>query len=512
MKALKVSIVVLSLILILCCNASSQTKLVMDLTKTNIPVLPGDQGNRSVYSVGGDSQIWLKVYLLNVANLVGYQVKFSFDKTKLKWKNFCYTEVEPYTDENNPLTVVNEVRNLSSDTTTFELARSRGQNGNAINVDTMWIATIKFVTNFEYLEDSTKISWQRGQLELKGQEDLVEISKENMENGGINCEPEIYVPASEGTVTDVDGNIYKTVKIGDQWWMAENLNVTRYQNGEAIPKVTDNIEWVNLSTGAYCICNDSATIAATYGNLYNWYSVNDNRNIAPVGWRVPTDADWKELEKYLGMSQSDADDTGHHRGNSENIGGKLKEVGTTHWNYPNMGADNSSGFSALPGGIRGYSFDIDYINMGNSAHFWSSTEDFTDFAWFRELNYSYSGVLRGTTDERCGLSVRCVREATATSIKNNENEGIPSGYKLHQNYPNPFNPETKIRFSLKKPGDVSLKVYNTLGQEVAELINRNMEVGSHSVSLDASKFASGVYFYVLKVNEFKAVRKMILLK
>ncbi|MBT5269507.1 MAG: hypothetical protein HOL70_08685, partial [Candidatus Marinimicrobia bacterium] len=117
------------------------------------------------------------------------------------------------------------------------------------------------------------------------------------------------VDCTKETVTDIDGNVYETVKIGDQIWMAENLKVTHYRDGSAITQVTDNTAWSNLSTEAYCIYDNNASNEVdTYGALYNWYAVSDGRNIAPEGWHVPTDAEWKELEMYLGMSQPDVDD------------------------------------------------------------------------------------------------------------------------------------------------------------------------------------------------------------
>lgn len=147
----------------------------------------------------------------------------------------------------------------------------------------------------------------------------------------VSCKKD---PASSNepmTVTDIDGNVYKTVTIGNQAWMAENLKVMRYRNGDAIPNVTGGTDWSNLSTGAYCSYDNDDNNIDTYGLLYNWYAVDDSRNLAPEGWHVPTDEEWKELEMYLGMSQSEADDTGY-RGTDE--GGKLKEVGTTHWQSP----------------------------------------------------------------------------------------------------------------------------------------------------------------------------------
>lgn len=207
------------------------------------------------------------------------------------------------------------------------------------------------------------------------------------------------------TVTDINGNVYRTVKIGDQWWMAENLKVTHYRNGDTIPNVTDDSEWANLSTGAWCVYGNDESNADTYGYLYNLYAVDDSCNIAPKGWHVPTDEEWKTLEMHLGMSQSEADDYGY-RGTDE--GGKLKETGTTHWNSPNNGATNESGFSALPGGYRYLNGDFKY--MGYYAYFWSSTEYYSDLAWGRYLDCGSSGVYRYNFAKQCGLSIRIIRD------------------------------------------------------------------------------------------------------
>jgi len=196
-----------------------------------------------------------------------------------------------------------------------------------------------------------------------------------------------------GTVTDIDGNTYQTVKIGDQWWMAENLKVTHYRNGDAIPNVTDVSEWSNLTTGAYCNYNNDDNNANTYGSLYNWYAVDDSRNIAPDGWHVPTDAKWQTLVDYLGGDAI--------------AGGKMKETGTSHWKSPNTGATNESGFSALPGGYRGYTGL--FADVGDYAYFWSS-KWYGSTAWYRGLLYDYSGVYRGNFSHQNGYSVRCVRD------------------------------------------------------------------------------------------------------
>jgi uncharacterized protein (TIGR02145 family) len=203
------------------------------------------------------------------------------------------------------------------------------------------------------------------------------------------------------TVTDIDGNTYRTVKIGKQWWMAENLKVTHYLNGDAIPRVGNEIDWSNLVTGAHWNEYD----AKSYGLIYNWYAVSDSRIIAPMGWHVPSDQDWMELEMSLGMSRSEADEFGW-RGREE--GGKLKETGVFHWYEPNAGATNESGFSALPVGWR-YATG-GFPDMGSDACFWSSSEAQDTLALHRNLNYQHSDVYRGKMDKRYGFSVRLISD------------------------------------------------------------------------------------------------------
>jgi uncharacterized protein (TIGR02145 family) len=206
--------------------------------------------------------------------------------------------------------------------------------------------------------------------------------------------PEPDCGIETGTVKDIDGNTYATVKIGDQWWMAENLKVTHYRNGEIIPNVTDNSTWAGLTTGAYCEYNNDIANVAVYGRLYNWYAVDDNRDIAPAGWHVPTDAEWQILVDYLGGDAA--------------AGGKMKDTGTVYWVIPNTGATNESGFTGLPGGIRdasGY-----YGSREHIASFWSSTGIDNGNAWSRHLNYYDATIYRNSRDKVSGLSVRCVKD------------------------------------------------------------------------------------------------------
>jgi len=224
-------------------------------------------------------------------------------------------------------------------------------------------------------------------------------------SGGPAPDPNCCESDCPPTVTDYDGNVYQTVLIGDQCWMMENLKVTHYRNGDPIPHVTDGGTWSGLSSGAYCEYDNDPSHVPTYGRLYNWYAVDDSRGLAPEGWHVPSDDEWKQLEMYLGMSQAEADAYGW-RGTDE--GGKLKESGTTHWNPPNEGATNESGFSALPGGYRGSGGN--FGSMGVYAYFWSFTELDSNYSWYRGLSYGLSQGDRVSYSKQYGFSVRCVRD------------------------------------------------------------------------------------------------------
>ncbi len=218
----------------------------------------------------------------------------------------------------------------------------------------------------------------------------------------LYCEKNPVDDQQEETVTDVDGNVYQTVIIGTQIWLQSNLKVTHYRNGDPIPNVTDDTAWGNLTTGAYCNYDNevakrsddkNVSDVATYGRLYNWFAVNDSRNIAPAGWHVPTDAEWRALMNYLG---------------GESIaGGKMKEEGTTHWQSPNTGATNESGFTALPGGYR-VNYGV-FAGIGTLGYLWSSTEYNTSLAWFRNLSYDSAAVRRSVTDKQVGFSIRCIK-------------------------------------------------------------------------------------------------------
>ncbi len=211
---------------------------------------------------------------------------------------------------------------------------------------------------------------------------------------------------SETIVTDIDGHVYTTVKIGVQWWMAENLKVTRFRNGEAIAHIRANPDWVGLDRAAYCMYGDDPANGDRYGVLYNWFAVQDPRGLAPEGWHIPSDEEWKTLEMTLGLDRGSADDVG---GRGAREGGMLKEGGTVHWQPPNAGATNESGFTALPAGCR-YHTNGSYSYRGYLTSYWASTSYDRNFAWARDLNYGYSQVYRTIYEKGAGFSVRCVKD------------------------------------------------------------------------------------------------------
>lgn len=219
----------------------------------------------------------------------------------------------------------------------------------------------------------------------------------------FTCLALVIVVSCSG-VKDIDGNTYKTVKIGKQVWMAENLKVTHYRNSDPIPNLVSHSEYWNAENGGYCNYKNDENNADTYGRLYNWLAINDSRGIAPKGWHVPTDEEWQQLEIALGMNPADADS---YFGRGEGIGGSLKTKGTKYWKSPNTGATNKSRFSALPAGHRPLQ---GYQGLGSSAYFWTSTE-YSYEAWYRRLIYDDSKISRSHGYTKLGvMSVRCVKD------------------------------------------------------------------------------------------------------
>jgi len=302
----------------------------------------------------------------------------------------------------------------------------------------------------------------------------------------INCQ-------AQETVTDYDGNVYNTVEIGNQVWLKENLKSLHYSDGTEIPGVV-----------AY---DNDENMAEVYGRLYTWSAAMRNskeegaQGIAPDGWHIPSDAEWKELENFLGGASV--------------AGGKMKVTGTEYWSAPNTGADNSSGFSGLPGG----EYDAHYLPhifqlLNTAAVFWTSTQVTSTKARERFLSHNTKACSKYDWYKNMKYSIRCVKNIP-TDV--NDKEKVKHNFILLQNYPNPFNPYTTISYSIPstfdhKPSTIKLVVFNTLGQQVATLVNEAKSPGNYKVTFDGSTLSSGIYFYTLYSGNFSLTQKMMLIK
>jgi uncharacterized protein (TIGR02145 family) len=216
---------------------------------------------------------------------------------------------------------------------------------------------------------------------------------------------------AERGVEDIDGNEYKAVRIGNQLWMAANLNTTRYSDGTAIPLVTDSAAWANLTTPGFCwYNNDSATYSNLYGALYNWWVVNTGK-LCPAGWHVPTDAEWTQMENYLIANGYNYDETTSGNKISKSLAAttnwppstKTGAVGNT--DYPAY--RNKTGFSAIPIGERYPTGE--FTVTGIADEWWSGSNHDPVTVWGRNIAYDYVDLYRAFYDMKCGLSVRCVK-------------------------------------------------------------------------------------------------------
>jgi len=198
------------------------------------------------------------------------------------------------------------------------------------------------------------------------------------------------------TVTDIDGNVYHTITLSTQVWIVENLKTTRLNDGTSIPLVTDGNVWMGQTGPGYCwYDNNQGAYEDTYGAIYNFYAAASGI-LAPVGWHIPTDADWTVLTDYLGGLPV--------------AGGKMKEAGTAHWMYPNTGADNSSGFTALPGGYRSSASGA-FHNLQIDGYYWTSTSAASGYAYLRWLCYNTAAIVsRSNALPNDGFPVRCVKD------------------------------------------------------------------------------------------------------
>ena len=286
-----------------------------------------------------------------------------------------------------------------------------------------------------------------------------------------------FTNQAQTAVTDIDGNVYNTVTIGTQTWMSENLKTTKYNDGTAIPNISDSISWSNLTTNAYCDYNNIPNNSITYGRNYNWYAATDFRNICPTSWHVPSDGEWNILGSYLDNTV-DSTAIGWE---GISVGNQLKESGTIHWAIGSNGT-NSSNFTALPGGGR--RADGSFAGIGIQGAWWTST-DYEDFfgetkVWFRSLYYESFGVFRFYDHKTYGFSIRCVKDSQTTQIKD---KSIDNNIQI---YPNPATEKLTIAYNEKQ--NINLQIYNTIGECVMQ-----KQLANNTNEIDISSLAKGIY-------------------
>jgi uncharacterized protein (TIGR02145 family) len=226
---------------------------------------------------------------------------------------------------------------------------------------------------------------------------FVTLNPKKCESIQINFETNdaVFTFTEGAGVTDIDNNNYTTINYGNgQVWMAQNLKVTRYNNGDSINHVTDAVQWRTLTSGAWANYENNALNGIKFGKLYNWYAVNDSRKLCPSGWRIPSDDDWNGLTDYLG-------------GNAV-AGGNMKTRGTVDWALPNAGANNNSAFSALPAGQR--LMPGNFNDKSVYCFWWSSGEYNEFFGRYIYVFYGFGNTFKNHKNKKYGISVRCIKD------------------------------------------------------------------------------------------------------
>ncbi|HOY32906.1 MAG TPA: FISUMP domain-containing protein [Bacteroidales bacterium] len=280
-------------------------------------------------------------------------------------------------------------------------------------------------------------------------------------------------------VTDYDGNVYDTVVIENQVWLKQNLRTTHYNTGALIPNVTDSTAWATLLSGGRCYYNnDSSAYDSVYGPLYNWYAAH-NSNVCPLGWRVPSDAEWQDVENILGGAPL--------------AGGEMKEADTVHWLSPNTGATNNSGFTGLPGGGRTTTGTFQFIR--ENGLWWTSSSNGPSTAVGLYMWYLSSGVEHDPVSRKYGVSIRCMKDA------NNGIEDINDAGKCSLN-PNPAKDIITLDFGENQR--FIMQVFNIIGECVME---REFNNGKNST--DISSLPGGTYMVKL-IGKTNVITKILL--
>jgi uncharacterized protein (TIGR02145 family) len=196
------------------------------------------------------------------------------------------------------------------------------------------------------------------------------------------------------SLEDIDGNVYQVIDVGGTCWTTRNLCVSKFNNGDDIPLVTEGQDWIQLNTPAQCYYDNDSVNLDVYGRLYNGYAVVDSRGLCPVGWKVPHDSDWVNLADFLG---------------GESVAGdKLKTLDL--WFGPGTPATNEIGFSAKPGGARILQGNGAYNSISNMGYWWSSQENGAEVLINRQITYANSNLAQASNSKKLGLSVRCIRK------------------------------------------------------------------------------------------------------
>ena len=264
------------------------------------------------------------------------------------------------------------------------------------------------------------------------------------------------------TVTDVDGNTYNTISIGNQIWLTENLKVTKYNDQEPISLVLDDASWSTQTEPAYCYYLGDIANANIYGNLYNWHVINNAKNVCPSGYYVPSIADWEELITFVG-------------GNAV-AGGKLKEMGLNHWSDPNIGADNSSSFTLLPSGWRANNNGL-YENLSYMAYVWSSTSIDAQSSSIILVGYDSPACYTSDSHILTGLPIRCLKDKSASLNENlNQHPMIV--------YPNP----AKNIITIESKQNLEIEIFSIEGQKI-----KSFKLINNKTDIDVLDLASGVY-------------------
>jgi len=283
----------------------------------------------------------------------------------------------------------------------------------------------------------------------------------------INLATSQTITQGEG-VYDIEGNFYTTFLVyNGQEWMAENLKSKNFSNGDSIPYLQQNLSWQNTNSAAFSYYNSDLNLSSTFGNLYNWFTTIDERNVCPADWHVPTDLEWTDFSDYLG-------------GNGV-AGGKMKVQDTLFWKAPNLGATNESFFSALPGGCR---YDGgNFANIYSYANWWTGSQLDNQFSWFRSTYFDSDNLIKNYATKNTGYSIRCIKNNVSNLLQNTDKI-------LLRISPNPFYDMVTIESSVLNG---TIDIYNSAG-----ILIHTFEPSSKSEQINLDFLDKGLYYVHLK--------------